>query len=37
MSRGDWLVFYSPKTKIDGGEALQKFTALGEISDDKSY
>ena len=37
LSRGDLLVFYSPKTKFKDGETLQAFTALGEITDDEPY
>jgi hypothetical protein len=37
MARGDWIVFYSPKTALEGGEPLQAFTALGQIADDAPY
>ena len=37
LSRGDLLVFYSPKTKFKDGEPLQMFTALGEVADDEPY
>lgn len=37
MKRGDWLVFYSPKTHFHDGERLQCFTAVGQISDDAPY
>ena len=37
LSKGDWIVFYSPKTAYEGGEPLQKFTAIGRISDDELY
>lgn len=37
MSKDDWLVFYSPKTKFENGEVLQTFTALGQIIDDEPY
>jgi len=37
MSKDDWLVFYSPKTKFEDGEALQAFTAVGRIIDDEAY
>jgi hypothetical protein len=33
----DWLVFYSPRTELQGGEPLQSFTALGRIADDAPY
>jgi EVE domain len=37
MAKGDWIVFYSPKTALEGGEPLQAFTAIGQISDDEPY
>ena len=37
MARGDWLVFYSPKTHYPEGEPLQAFTAIGQVSDDEPY
>lgn len=37
MQRGDWIIFYSPKTAFSGGEPLQAFTAIGEIIDDEPY
>lgn len=37
LQRGDWLVFYSPRTEFRAGESLQRFTAIGHISDDTPY
>jgi hypothetical protein len=37
MARGDWIVFYSPKTAFQGGEPLQAFTAIGRVADDEPY
>jgi hypothetical protein len=37
LNAGDWLVFYSPKTSIEGGEPLQAFTAIGRIADGELY
>ena len=37
LSKGDWLVFYSPRTELRGGEALQTFTAIGRIADEEPY
>ena len=37
MKRGDWLLYYSPKIRLDGNEKLQAFTAFGQILDDKAY
>jgi hypothetical protein len=32
MARGDWIVFYSPKTAFQGGEPVQAFTAIGRVA-----
>lgn len=37
MGKGDGIVFYSPRTELDGGDPLQAFTAIGEIADDAPY
>jgi EVE domain len=37
MAKGDWIVFYSPKSALSGGEPLQAFTAIGQIADDEPY
>ncbi|MDT5094657.1 MAG: hypothetical protein QOH60_4020 [Mycobacterium sp.] len=37
MAKDDWLVFYSPKTALEGGEPLQAFTAIGQVVDDEPY
>ncbi|GIG61926.1 UPF0310 protein [Longispora fulva] len=37
LSPGDWLVYYSPRTSMRGGEPLQAFTAIGEISDEEIW
>ncbi len=34
LARGDWLVYYSPRTAYPDGPALQAFTAIGEVIDD---
>jgi hypothetical protein len=34
MAKGDRIVFYSPRTELDGGDPLQAFTAIGEVIDD---
>ena len=34
---GDHIVFYSPKTKLVGGDPLQAFTALGRIVDKEPF
>jgi hypothetical protein len=37
MRAGDWLVYYSPKTEMRGGDRLEAFTALGQIVDDEVF
>ncbi|WP_019972710.1 EVE domain-containing protein [Mycobacterium sp. 141] len=37
MARGDWIIFYSPRTTFPDGPPLQAFTALGQVSDDVPY
>lgn len=37
MSPGDGVICYSPKQSYTGKEALQAFTAVGEVADDKVY
>jgi hypothetical protein len=37
LARGDWIVFYSPKTDYPKGDPLQAFTALGQVVDDEPY
>ena len=37
MQRGDWLLYYSPKIRLDGHDKLQAFTALGQITDNQAY
>jgi hypothetical protein len=37
MAKGDWIVFYSPRSALSGGEPLQAFTAIGQIADDEPY
>jgi len=37
LNAGDWLVFYSPKTSLHGGEPLRAFTAVGRVVDDRLY
>jgi hypothetical protein len=31
MKEGDWLIYYSPKTKYSDGKPLQSFTAIGTV------
>jgi len=37
MQAGDWLLYYSPRTEMGGGEPLQSFTAIGRVADDRVY
>jgi EVE domain-containing protein len=37
MRAGDWLVYYSPRTEMDGGEPLQAFTAIGRVTGTAVY
>ncbi|MEO6220285.1 MAG: EVE domain-containing protein [Ginsengibacter sp.] len=37
VSKGDCIVYYSSKDKFENGKQLQKFTAIGKISDDEVY
>ncbi len=37
MASGDRIVFYSPRTELDGGAPLQAFTAIGTIADDAPF
>ena len=37
LGAGDWIVFYSPKTSLRGGESLQAFTAIGRVADEELY
>lgn len=36
-SKGDRIVYYSPRDKFENGELLQKFTAIGKIIDEEPY
>jgi len=33
LKPGDRLIYYSPRTQIEGGEPVQAFTAIGEVLD----
>ena len=37
LTKGDRIVFYSPRTELRGGDPLQSFTAIGEIADNEPY
>lgn len=37
LHKGDYILFYSPKTSLSDGETLQSFTALAQITGDEVY
>lgn len=37
MRQGDWIIYYSPKESLNGVEACQKFTAIGQIADENVF
>ncbi|MBI3396122.1 MAG: EVE domain-containing protein [Spirochaetia bacterium] len=37
LSQGDLVLYYSPKTSLDSGEALKQFTAIAVISGSEIY
>ena len=37
LSKGDLIVFYSPRTRFRAGEPLQRFTAVARVPDEEPY
>ncbi|NNN08957.1 MAG: EVE domain-containing protein [Acidimicrobiaceae bacterium] len=37
MKRGDWLIYYSPRSSLESYELLQSFTAIGVVADDEIW
>lgn len=37
MHRGDWLIYYSPRSSYPAGAPLQEFTAIGQITSETPY
>jgi hypothetical protein len=37
LSPGDWIVYYSPRTALSGGEPVQAFTAIGKVKLGDAY
>ena len=37
LSKGDGIVFYSPRAEMRAGEKVRRFTAIGEIVDEAPY
>lgn len=35
MAAGDWLIYYSPREQREGGEPVQAFTAIGQLTDEE--
>jgi len=37
LTPGDWIAYYSPRTKMRGGDPVQAFTAIGRIRPGEPY
>jgi predicted RNA-binding protein len=37
LSPGDWIIYYSPRDQVSGGEVVQSFTAMGRILEGEPY
>lgn len=37
MGKGDYLIYYAPKKKLEDKEPLQKFVAIGKVKDGDAY
>lgn len=37
LKPGDWIAYYSPTTRLGGGETVQAFTAIGRIVSGEPY
>jgi hypothetical protein len=37
MTKGDKIIYYSPKVRFDGNEILQAFFAIGEVADEEIF
>ncbi len=37
LSAGDWVIYYSPKTSLQNGQALQSFTAACRVGEGAVY
>ncbi len=37
MQENDWLIYYSPKVRMDGDETLRSFTAIGRLPDNEIW
>lgn len=37
LKKGDWIAYYCPRTKMKGGDAVQAFCSIGEITSEDPY
>jgi hypothetical protein len=37
LNSGDWIVYYSPRSSMNGGDPVQAFTAIGQILSGEPY
>ncbi len=37
LGRGDWIVYYSPRTSLNAGEPVKAFTAIGKVTSHEPY
>jgi hypothetical protein len=37
LAEGDWIVYYSPRSEMQGGDPVQAFTALGQVRPGAPY
>ncbi|MDF2444669.1 MAG: hypothetical protein JWR01_2872 [Subtercola sp.] len=37
LAPGDGMIFYSPRTELRGGDPVQQFTAIAEVTGDEPY
>lgn len=37
LAPGDWIIYYSPRTRMQEGEVLQAFTAIGQVLPGEPY
>ena len=37
LNKNDWIVYYSPKTKLEGGDTVQAFVSIGKITSDTPH
>lgn len=37
VNPGDWLAYYSPRTELEGGDAVRAFTATGRVAEGEPF